>query len=259
MKLSSKIISLHEKMLSDSETSSYEEETKKRKIEGVGLPNYKYVCKRKGIPYPIVSSREHEHLNKCSSCREVWPMFYAFNKPMYDFKEICLQWASMTETNRIDEYEKHLAPLREIATTRVPSGYQLFLRDKSKSEQFKNISFGEKSKHLSKMWKNLNSEEKDLFKHESENLKEKKKEYVTNLPKLKRQLYLAEKRKFKKRKTRKRKNIKPNAFMKYLRDRWNDEKRSEKGLKYREVIKSCSYDWKYVLTDQQKQMYKDSD
>jgi len=247
--------------MSDSEDKSHEiklEPPKKRKRQTI--PKYSNYCKKYDIPYPNISARESEHLDVCPQCQELWPLFlfkheYTLNK---SFNKVLEEWSELTEKDRCIQLKDLLKEdkvwKKSINRRRAPSGYQLFLREQRKSDpEMKLLKFGDCTTLIAKIWSGFSEEKKQVYNDQSAELKQDGISKVEALPKFKKRIYVLEKRKF--RKLSKSQSLKKpsNPFMLYLNDKWSLQK-SNPGMKYRDMMKSCSAEWD-TLPETQKTRY----
>jgi len=222
---------------------------KKRRRKQV-INKYLSYCKKYCIPYPEVGAREKEHFDLCHVCQELWPLYlfryeYTQKLPMED---IAKNWCQNTEKERavlLKELRKeHTAWMKNMTRSRVPSGYQLFLREKRlENADLKALKFGDCTSLIAKLWATFTPEQKKVYNERSEALKVQKKKEVAELPAYKKKLYDREKRKIKAKSKSARPKKPSNSFMLYLNDRWSVEKEKNPELKYRDIMNAASKEW----------------
>lgn len=128
-------------------------------------------CRRQGIPYPEFNDREKHHMEVCENCRLSWPHYY--------FEQVCeLQntmenaiksWYELAENIRFKQLETYLKKQKKwISEWRgkiLFNGYKLFISEYSKEhiDDLRNMSFGDRTKHISQKWKETVKEKKDEY------------------------------------------------------------------------------------------------
>ena len=238
-------------------TENKEVAPKKQKRQKI-RHKFQAYCKRMEIPYPQVNPREGEHFDTCKVCQETWPVFvfqqgFVQNKSMED---TTIQWVEMTETDRIKQHKLLLkedaAWLKRIVQNRPPSGYQVYLKEKTQlSPDIKKIKeFKERTKLIASLWADLTDDQKQPYVKESERAKLSKKEMMDTLPPFKRKQIERERRKQLKDVRKKRPPRPANAFMIYLSQRWQDELQKPNHMTRKDMIQIVSKDWKELSAEQ---------
>ena len=233
---------------------------KKRRKEVIN--KYISYCKKHCIPYPEVGTREQEHLDLCHICQELWPLYlfrhsHTMKQPM---PEIIKNWCMQTEKERAILL-KHLrkeqtAWMKDMLRSRVPSGYQLFIREKRNgTDDLKALKFGDCTSLIAKLWATFTPEQKQVYNDRSMELRIQKKKEVAELPAYRKKVLDRERRKKKAELKTNRPSRPSNPFMLYLNERWKVEKEKNKELKYRDVMNVASKDWE-TMTELQKFDYR---
>jgi hypothetical protein len=216
------------------------------------LLNFRVVCKKFGVSFPIVCSREKEHLSICVKCRETWPMYwyrecFVNNRDLVDVSN---DWSNMTEATREDTHKhlrrEHRKWITKMTKLHIPSGYQIFIRDRQfTAEQKSTIDFKDRTQIVGKDWLGLSQEIRDLFTSRSSQLKQERIQLLKSLPRFKKLQYDHAKRRKKILDRQYRPERACNSFLLYMKDRWTDEQRKPGQCpSYRSVMTSTATEWK---------------
>ncbi len=181
-------------------------------------------CKRSDIPMPKVSVHEGEHLDACEMCQELWPLFLGeehYQKGL-NFDDVCVAWSNLGEKQRelrLKELRRQTRKsLKQFTHKRYTTAYQFFLAEKSKSEDVKNLPFGERTNTLAKIWKTMSSDEKAPYQEQSDKSKMEKKETMDRMPTYQKRIVAQEqsRQRSKRRKLFPKKPL--NSFMLFMKD-----------------------------------------
>lgn len=249
--------------LAVSEESQVAKQPPKKKRKRNVINKYSVYCKKYQIPYPEVNFREKEHMDLCHICQELWPMYLFKHEHTLeqDMATVVKTWCELTEKERglmlKDLRKEQTVWLKDMTRTRVPSGYQLFLKEKQVGDPaLKALKFGDRTTVIAGVWSGFSAEEKKTYSDRSDVLKAERKQEIEALPVFKRKLYDREKRRIRAEGKANRTSKPSNSFMLYLKERWNIEKsKSNNMLKYRDVMNVSAKEWE-TFTAEQKSTYR---
>jgi hypothetical protein len=241
----------------EDDSSSAPPPKKRRKKNSIR--KYSTYCKKREIPYPVLSERELEHLDDCTTCQNLWPLYLYWQqyemKVAYD--DVLKNWVNIRERERELLYKKlfkeEIQWKRNMLQSRPPTGYQIFLKEKRQSnEQLQNVKFGDCTKILAKLWATLTADQKKVYEDTSIRLKKEKVQFLDSLPAFKKKDYESSKRKIKSALRAKRPPKPCNAFMRYLSSYWKQEKAKNTVLKYKDIMQIASDNWYNKMTEEEK-------
>lgn len=198
-------------------------------------------------------------MKQCSTCTRAWPLY--LDKSLEEgcsMEEACRRWCMMAESSRHVQYTENVSAetkvLSKLVTRRSLSAYQLFLRSHMKTINSK--SFVEKVKLSASAWNALSEEQKDVYREEGVQIQAERQAQVRGLSPRRRRILRKLRRELREKRRAKSIHKRCNSFMLYLRDRWNDEKRREDGLRYRPLMYEVSREWA-VLHPSIKRLYRE--
>ena len=220
-------------------------------------------CKKMKIPYPENSLRERDHLDICETCQELWPL-YLFQQQYLlateskqPLETIIENWTAIREKDRLlllktlrKEDQKWMKSRLRI---RDATAYHLYF--KTRCAEMKNQPFAELTPIIAQDWKVLPEEERKVYQDQANSLREQRKINDESIPEYKLKLLKEAKRTAQKSKPKKPK--KPiTAYMRYLIQRWENEKEKPGCLKFKDLMKICAKEWA-DMEPVQKQPYQD--
>jgi hypothetical protein len=198
-------------------------------------------CGKRKIPYPTgISTREKEHMECCSLCQECWYIFYFFEHRRNTLSNLELTWVGLTESMRQTYYDKNHVRLKAVVQKRRRSlsSFNVFVRQHI--QQYNAHPFGVRMKMLAAAWRQVR--DRDSYKVKAV---------------LKVHPYIQYLRRSKGKSRRK---VEPNAFMRYLADRWADTQ-TQAGdtnitVGYRSVMQLAADEWNTEVSDGVKKQYR---
>lgn len=219
-------------------------------------------CKKLDIALPTVNAREMQHLITCADCQACWPKFYFFHVYLHknDLDTVSQQFASLPETKRkqtLTKINKFTDKwLKKQLKKRSPHAYQIYVKQMWQEPQYQNLSFIEKTRALSKVWKTLTSTQKSKYNQISIRQKNSYKYMVSEFPAFIKQWL----KQAKKQKHNLRKNTfvkKPlNCFFLFRKQVAEEHKAKQSALSYKDITTLCSQKWK-VMSEEEKQPFRE--
>lgn len=222
--------------------------------------NYTTRCKKLQIPLPELSDRETDHLNSCFDCQMLWPL-YLFREHYQneeDIETVGETWQNMPETTRMEQLKKlqheQESWARAEVKKRAPSAYQVFLGDRlGGASELKDLPFSERNKILAKVWAGYTAEQKRPYSEQHQELKAKIEEERSSVPPFLQRVLRAANRSHRAERVGGPKKP-PNAYLMFLRERWEKERIQNVVMRYRDVMQICSTEWER-MTEQEKLPY----
>lgn len=238
--------------------SSFQPALKKVCLRRVFRSKFERWCVKNEVPFPTcLSARETNHLEICEACQTLW-LSFVYRRHFLEQQteqQYTAEWERLSEPQRLqlmpELAHKDQELIKSLVKRKHVTGFQLFLKEQGGQAEFKEgqdpqVHFQHLSSQASHTWRELSAEQQQSYVKEAKQKNAEPKVFIQNLPRFMKEKvkeYKQESALLHQDKAGKSPGRKPNPFMTYLTERWQQVK-STGEITYQELLQQVTQEWR---------------